>query len=192
MSRVRRDRGGDRPKRPSPVRPVLVEDVLDGRADGELQREPDEHRQHDRADTTIISRRSRAHDDPGEDRDEVDELEGELAHHRRHRQADHEHVGGGQRGHDERPAAPTDQQRGPGDHGERLNAQTGTSVWSSAPDAADQLEGDQADHGDRGGEEHVLATHGRAGPLPGVVDAEEGFHPGRQAREAGDGSTGTA
>ena len=68
--------------------------------------------EHDRADDADHEPAVARPRDAGEDRDEVDELEGELPHDRRHRQADDEHVGGGEGGHGERPPAPTDEQRG--------------------------------------------------------------------------------
>ena len=164
----------------------VVEHVLDRAPHGELQRHPDEHGQHDGADDAHHQPAVTGPGDAREDRDEVDELEGELPHDRRHGQPHDEHVGGGERRHGERPATAADEQRGPGEHGERLHRPRLAHVVQGA-DAAHELEGHQPDDGDHGGEHHVLAAEGRSGSLPRVVGTEVGTHPGPRARAGGPG-----
>ena len=181
---------GTGPSRPGRSRvPRVVEHVLDRAPHGELQRDPDEHGQHDGADDADHQPAVAGPRDAREDRDEVDELEGELAHDRRHGQAHDQHVGGGERRHGERPATAADEQRGPGEHGEGLHRPRVATRGRARRRCARARAETSPTTATTRGEHHVLAAQGRAGPLPRVVGTEVGAHPGPRARAGGPGGS---
>ena len=164
--------GRDRREEPDPIRLVhLVDHVLRRRPDGELPGDPREHEEHDRADHDHHRAPVAGVRDPRQQGDEVDDLERHLPHDLRHRHARDEHVQRGEARDDQRPAATAQEERRARRHGEPLRPDRDVGVLEPAG-AAHQLEREQADGLDAGGQDDVLAPDPRPGPLPLVVHAE--------------------